>query len=84
MTKQPTRFDLNHKTSTLVGIIGTNNTSNILSSCVIPLSIRDHDMVGCLHKINCKIFVPRSVICRDYSKCDPESLGIDIKNSNIN
>ena len=41
-------------------------------------------MVGCLHKINCKKFVPCSIICRDYGKYDPESLCIDIKNSNIN
>ena len=34
--------------------------------------------------INCKKFVPRSIICRDYSKCDPESLCIDIENSNVN
>ena len=27
--------------------------SNISSSCVFPLSIGDHDMVGCLRKINC-------------------------------
>ena len=41
-------------------------------------------MVGCLHKINCKKFVSRSIIWRDYIKYDQESLCIDIKNSNIN
>ena len=51
LIKQPTRFDLTHKTSTLIDIIGTNNMSNISSSRVIPLSIGDHDMVGCLRKI---------------------------------
>ena len=35
-------------------------------------------------KINWKKFVSRSIICRDYSKYDPESLCVDIKNSNIN
>ena len=28
LIKQPTRFDLSHRTSTLIDIIGTNNTSN--------------------------------------------------------
>ena len=56
LIKQSTRFDLTHKTPTLIDIIGTNNKSNILSSHVIPLSIGDHDMVGCLHKINCFMF----------------------------
>ena len=60
-------------------IIDTNNKSNISSSRVIPLSIGDHDMVGSLRKINCKKYVSRSTICRDYSKYDPESLCIDIK-----
>ena len=84
LIKQPARFDLTHKTSMLIDIIGTNNESNFLYSHVIPLSIGDHDMVGYLHKINCKKFVPCSIICRDYSKYDPESFCIDIKNSNIN
>ena len=84
LIKQPTRFDLTHKISMLIDIIGTNNESNFLYSHVIPLFIGDHDMVGCLHKINCKKFVPCSIICRDYSKYDPESFCIDIKNSNIN
>ena len=41
-------------------------------------------MVGCLCKINCIKFFLGSIICRDYSKYDPESLCIDIQNSNIN
>ena len=36
LIKQPTRFDLTHKTSSLIDIIGTNIKSNILSSRVIP------------------------------------------------
>ena len=56
LIKQSTRFDVTHKTSTLIDIIGTNNKSNILSSHVILLSIGDHDMVGCLRKINCFTF----------------------------
>ena len=81
LIKQPTRFDLTHRTSTLIDIIGTNNTSNkYFVSRVIPLSMGDHDMVRCLRKIKCKKFVPRSILCRGHSKCDPESLCIDIKN----
>ena len=74
-------LDLTHKTPTLTDIIGAKNKSNISSFRVIPLSIGDHGMVGCLRKINCKRFVPRSIICGDYSKYNPESL---YKNSNIN
>ena len=84
LVKQPTRFYLTLKSSTLIDIIGTNSKWNISSSRVIPLSIGDHDLVECLPKINCKKFVSRSIICRGYSKYDPESLCIDIKNSNIN
>ena len=59
LIKKTTRFDLTHKTSILINIIGTNLNSSISSSRVIPLSIGDYDMVGCLPKINCK----KSVLC---------------------
>lgn len=68
----------------LVDIIGTNNESNISSSHVTPLSTRDHDMVGWVRKINCEKFVPHLIICRGYSKYNPESSYIDFKNWNIN
>ena len=42
LIKQPTRFDLTYKTSTLIDIIRTNNKSNISSSRVMLLSIGDH------------------------------------------
>ena len=32
LIKQPTRFDLTHKTYTLIDIIGTNNKSNTVKS----------------------------------------------------
>ena len=58
--------------------------ANTSSSRVIPLSIGDHDVMGCLHKISCKNFAPRSILCRAYSKYDPEILCIYIKNPNTN
>ena len=45
LIKQLKNIDLTYKTSTLIDIIGANNTSNISSSRVIPLSMGDHDMV---------------------------------------
>ena len=44
--------EFTHELFTLIGIIGTNSTSNISSSGVIPLSIGDHDIVGYLRKMN--------------------------------
>ena len=76
--------EFTHELFTLIGIIGTNSTSNISSSGVIPLSIGDHDIVGYLRKMNWKRFFPRTFFWRDYSNYDPESLCINNKNSNIN
>ena len=70
LIKQPTRFDLTHKRSTLIDMIGKNNTSNVSSSCVIPLYMGYHDMTSCLRKINCKKFVPCSILCKGYRKYD--------------
>ena len=85
LIKKPTRFDfLTYRTSTLIDIIGTKNTSIILSSRVIQSSIDDHGILGCLSKMNCKRFVSRTILCREHSKYDPESLRRDIENSDIN
>lgn len=70
LIKQATRFDLTHKRSTLIDMIGKNDTSNVSSFCVIPLYMGDHDMVNCLRKINCKKFVPCSILCTGCKKYD--------------
>ena len=52
-------------TKTLIDIIATNSTATIVHHDVIPTGIGDHDMVGCVRKINSAKFNPRLNKCRD-------------------
>ena len=45
MVQKPTR--ITESTETLIDIIATNNSLNLIDNDVIPTSIGDHDMVGC-------------------------------------
>ena len=42
--------------------------------CKIPTSLSDHDMVGCIRKLNHTKYLPRTIWCRNYSKYDPKEL----------
>ena len=46
---------------------------------VIPTSIWDHEMVGCIWKLNFSGFKPRKIICRDNKNYRPEDMNKDLK-----
>eukprot|EP00795_Rhopilema_esculentum_P009289 gene9289-16986_t len=75
---KPTR--ISETTETLIDVILTNNPSNIAKHDVIPTSIGDHDMPGCVHKINNSSFRPRVITCRDYKMYNPENMKSDLQN----
>ena len=64
LIKKPTRTT--QHTSSIIDIIATNK-ENIKLANVIPTTLSDHDMVGCVRKVNHSKFVPRTIRCRDYS-----------------
>ena len=66
---KPTR--ISETTETLLDVILTNNPSNIAKHDVISTSIGDHDMPGCVRKINNSSFRPRIITCRDYKNYSP-------------
>ena len=72
LIKEPTRID--GDTQSLIDIILTNNVSNIRQTAVIPTSIGDHDMIGCVRKINYVKFPSKKIIARNYRNYDPEKL----------
>ena len=69
-------------TKTLIDIIATNSTATIIHHDVIPTGIGDHDMVGCIRKINSTKFKPRLIKCRDYRKYNPIDLSEDLRKQN--
>ena len=60
----------------------TNHPQVISKHCVYPSSIGDHDMVGCVRKLNHLKYSPRTVFSRNYSTYDPAAMNEDFKNVN--
>eukprot|EP00794_Sanderia_malayensis_P013554 gene13554-14954_t len=77
MVSEPTR--ITQTTETLIDLILTNNPMNINKIIVTPLSIGDHELIGCIRKLNCKRYTSRSVISRDYKNYDAGKLAEDSK-----
>ena len=59
-------WDLHHNSSSLIDVIFVKETSGIAKSEVLPMSISDHDMIGCVYKMDNMKFNGRTVRCRDY------------------
>ena len=64
LVKRATR--ITNESSTLIDIIATNKPSVLKSTDVIPTSLSDHDMVGCVRKLNHINFAPKVIKCRDF------------------
>ena len=59
---------------TLIDIIASSVSDNIKDCAVIPAGIADHELIGCVRKINHQKFPGRTITCRDYRNYDPENL----------
>ena len=64
--KSPTRYDLHTISSSLIDIIFLKETLGTAKSEVLPMSISDHDMIGCVYKMDNMKFNGRTIRCRDY------------------
>ena len=63
--KSPTRITENSET--LIDVIYTNNQKNITYETVVPSELSDHDMVGCVRKINSQTYKPKTIMCRNFN-----------------
>ncbi len=75
--KQATRISKN--TSTLIDLILSNNRMGISRSGDFPISLSDHDMVGCIRKLHNNKYAPRIINCRDYSSYEPQLMKENFK-----
>ena len=64
---------------TLIDVILTNNPKNMKRTEVIPTSIGDHDMVGCVRKLNHSGFKARKIICHNYKNYRPDDMNKDLE-----
>ena len=68
--------------STLIDAIFTNHPQNISNQNVFPLSLSDHDCVGCTRKLNNEHFDPKTIICRNYNSYNETILCDKLKQQN--
>ena len=76
LIKSPTR--ITDESSTLIDVVLTNTSRNISTVISAPMSLSDHDLIGCVRKLNNKRINPRTIKCRNYSKYDPKNLKKDL------
>ena len=78
----PTRITNN--TSTLIDIIATTHCQHIKTFCTIPSGIADHEMVGCVRKVNHIKYEPKTITCRDYRNYQPDLARNDLNSKDWN
>ena len=76
LVDKPTRSTINSET--LIDLIFSSNPSVIPKVEVIATSLSDHDMIGCIRKINSLKFNHRTIKCRSYSNYDKKKLKLDL------
>ena len=67
------------ESSTLIDLIAINNPQSISKSNVFATSISDHDMVGCIRKINHFKYSPKVITCRNYSSYNVNNMNNDFE-----
>lgn len=80
LIEKPTRITSTSKS--LIDIILTNNTDNIKNTIIAPLSIGDHELVGCVRKLHCKKYTSKTTYARDYKNYEPAKVIFEVKKVN--
>ena len=73
---------ITQNSATLIDVILTNFRQNISLCNVIPTNLSDHDMVGCVRKINRNKAKPKTITCRNYAKYDKEAINVSLSCEN--
>ena len=77
LVTKATRITENSKT--LIDTIFTNKPGNISKTDTIPNSLSDHNMVGCVRKLNHLKYESKTLHCRNYKAYDPKTLQKDLQ-----
>jgi exonuclease III len=77
MVKDPTR--ITRESSTLIDVVCTNKPQNITRVDVIPACLSDHELIGCVRKLNSHSFKPCTIKTRDYKNYSQEDLCFDLR-----
>ena len=75
---------ITESTLTLIDLIASNNPTTISNVSVISTSISDHDIVGCIRKLNNIKYEPRTLNGRNYANYDSNQLNGDVEKHDWN
>ena len=81
LIKAPTR--VTETTATLIDVIQTNFKNNISYSTVIPAGLSDHDLIGCVRKMNNVKYQPKIIHCRNYKNYNVDAINNDLLNKDF-
>ena len=70
---------ITENSKTLIDKIFTNKPENISKTDTIPTSLSDHDMVGCVRKLNHLKYESKTIHWRNYKDYDPKALQKDLQ-----
>ena len=73
---------ITENTKTLIDLIATNNPSSISKVNVTSYSIADHELIGCVRKLNNIKYKSRSMYARNYKDYVLENFVNAVKNIN--
>ena len=73
-----------NNSATLIDVIHSTHPSNITMSCVIQADISDHDMIGCVRKLNNVKFKSKVITCRNYKSYNPDIINEELRCTNWN
>ena len=71
-------------TATLIDVVLTNNPLNVSNTVNIPASLSDHNLIGCIRKMNSLRYQPERITCRDFKNYDVNTINNELLNADWN
>ena len=75
---------ITEETATLIDVVLTNNPLNISSTVNITASLSDHNLIGCIRKMNSFRYQPEVITCCDFKNYDVNAINSELLNANWN
>lgn len=71
------------ESKTLIDVICSNEPHNINSVKVIPAGLSDHELIGCVRKLNNVEFHPQIITCQNFANYDPKLFCGELNSTNF-
>ena len=72
---------ITEETATLIDVVLTNNPLNISKTVNIAATLSDHNLIGCIRKMNSLRYQPETITCRDFKNYDVDAINRELLNA---